>query len=182
MRPGWRRSSPQSASVSYCRTSASTGRLQCHFRRRSLIPTKYRPYNILTEWFGLDTKIRVRPLDLAVSCGDDPAVDRTVMVRLSDPNRQSDARHRAGPGGRGADGHRRQPRDRRPPSSSVASLAGAAGMIALYYNNSARFQMGFRYGLFAFTAAVLGGIGNLNGAVSGRIHYRHSSGRSATAT
>ena len=37
------------------------------------------------------------------------------------------------------------------------ALAGAAGMIALYYNNSARFQMGFRYGLFAFTAAVLGG-------------------------
>jgi branched-chain amino acid transport system permease protein len=27
--------------------------------------------------------------------------------------------------------------------------------------------MGFRYGLFAFTAAVLGGIGNLNGAVIG---------------
>jgi branched-chain amino acid transport system permease protein len=27
--------------------------------------------------------------------------------------------------------------------------------------------MGFRYGLFAFTAAVLGGIGNLNGAVLG---------------
>jgi len=47
------------------------------------------------------------------------------------------------------------------------ALAGAAGMIALYYNNSARFQMGFRYGLFAFTAAVLGGIGNLNGAVLG---------------
>ena len=46
-------------------------------------------------------------------------------------------------------------------------LAGAAGMIALYYNNSARFQMGFRYGLFAFTAAVLGGIGNLAGAVMG---------------
>ena len=40
-------------------------------------------------------------------------------------------------------------------------------MIALYYNNTARFQMGFRYGLFAFTAAVLGGIGNLNGAVLG---------------
>ena len=27
--------------------------------------------------------------------------------------------------------------------------------------------MGFRFGLFAFTAAVLGGIGNLNGAVLG---------------
>ncbi len=47
------------------------------------------------------------------------------------------------------------------------ALAGAAGMIALFYNNSARFQMGFQYGLFAFTAAVLGGIGNLTGAVVG---------------
>jgi branched-chain amino acid transport system permease protein len=47
------------------------------------------------------------------------------------------------------------------------ALAGAAGMVALFYNNSARFQMGFQYGLFAFTAAVLGGIGNLTGAVVG---------------
>ena len=46
-------------------------------------------------------------------------------------------------------------------------LAGAAGFIIAYYTNSARFTMGFRYGLFAFTAAVLGGIGNLNGAVLG---------------
>ena len=44
---------------------------------------------------------------------------------------------------------------------------GAAGMIALFYNNSARFNMGFKYGLYAFTAAVLGGIGNLTGAVVG---------------
>jgi branched-chain amino acid transport system permease protein len=49
------------------------------------------------------------------------------------------------------------------------ALAGAAGFIALYYNNSARYQMGFRYGLFAFTAAVLGGIGNMTGAVVGGI-------------
>ena len=46
-------------------------------------------------------------------------------------------------------------------------LAGAAGFIALYYNNSARPGMGFRYGLFAFTAAVVGGVGNLGGAVLG---------------
>lgn len=49
------------------------------------------------------------------------------------------------------------------------TLAGAAGTIALVYNNSARFSMGFQYGLFAFTAAVLGGIGNLAGAVTGGI-------------
>jgi branched-chain amino acid transport system permease protein len=47
------------------------------------------------------------------------------------------------------------------------ALAGAAGMVALFYNNAGRFSMGFRYGLFAFTAAVLGGIGNLAGAVIG---------------
>ncbi|MCA9834997.1 MAG: branched-chain amino acid ABC transporter permease [Thermomicrobiales bacterium] len=47
------------------------------------------------------------------------------------------------------------------------ALAGAAGMVALIYNSSARFNMGFQYGLFAFTAAVLGGIGNLFGAVVG---------------
>jgi branched-chain amino acid transport system permease protein len=46
-------------------------------------------------------------------------------------------------------------------------LAGAAGFITAYYINSARFQMGFRYGLFAFTAAVLGGIGNIYGAMIG---------------
>lgn len=49
------------------------------------------------------------------------------------------------------------------------ALAGAAGTVALLYNNSARFSMGFQYGLFAFTAAVLGGIGNLAGAVTGGI-------------
>jgi branched-chain amino acid transport system permease protein len=47
------------------------------------------------------------------------------------------------------------------------SLAGAAGMVVLFYNNAGRFSLGFRYGLFAFTAAVLGGIGNLSGAVVG---------------
>src|SRR6476661_7318190 len=31
-----------------------------------LIPSKYRNYNVLTERFGLHTKIRLKPLDLAV--------------------------------------------------------------------------------------------------------------------
>ena len=52
-------------------------------------------------------------------------------------------------------------------------------MIALYYNNIARAQMGFRYGLFAFTAAVLGGIGNLNGRRIGRIPDRAHLGAAA---
>lgn len=46
-------------------------------------------------------------------------------------------------------------------------LAGAAGTIYGMYNNSAYFLMGFRNGLYAFTAAVMGGIGNIQGAFLG---------------
>ncbi|HYL06996.1 MAG TPA: branched-chain amino acid ABC transporter permease [Candidatus Udaeobacter sp.] len=46
-----------------------------------------------------------------------------------------------------------------------AALAGAGGIIyGLYYNSVSAFD-GFQLGLFAFTAAVLGGIGNIPGAV-----------------
>jgi branched-chain amino acid transport system permease protein len=49
------------------------------------------------------------------------------------------------------------------------ALAGAAGVIYGIYNVSGtvRYDLGFQNGLFAFTAAVLGGIGNVNGAVLG---------------
>lgn len=47
------------------------------------------------------------------------------------------------------------------------ALAGAAGVIWGLYINSGRFLMGFEAGLFAFTSAVLGGIGNIRGAVLG---------------
>ena len=47
------------------------------------------------------------------------------------------------------------------------ALAGAAGMVFGLYIGSGRFLMGFEYGLMAFTAAVLGGIGNIRGAVMG---------------
>lgn len=48
-----------------------------------------------------------------------------------------------------------------------AVLAAAAGvMVGLYYG-SVRFDMGFIPGIKAFAAAVLGGIGNLTGAVVG---------------
>ncbi len=46
-------------------------------------------------------------------------------------------------------------------------LAGAAGLMAGLYNNNAWWFMGFRAGLEAFTAAVLGGIGNITGAMLG---------------
>ncbi|MCA1657065.1 MAG: branched-chain amino acid ABC transporter permease [Actinobacteria bacterium] len=46
-------------------------------------------------------------------------------------------------------------------------MAGAAGIIYALYQTSVRFDQGFQAGLIAFTAAVMGGIGNLRGAVLG---------------
>jgi len=46
-------------------------------------------------------------------------------------------------------------------------LAGAAGLIYALYQTNVWFFQGFRAGLIAFTAAVMGGIGNLRGAVLG---------------
>ncbi len=47
------------------------------------------------------------------------------------------------------------------------ALGGFASVVYALYNNTIGFQMGTRAGLDAFTAAVLGGIGSLPGAVLG---------------
>jgi len=47
------------------------------------------------------------------------------------------------------------------------ALAGAAGMMVGIYLNTGRYLMGYDAGLLAFTSAVLGGIGNIGGAVLG---------------
>ena len=47
------------------------------------------------------------------------------------------------------------------------ALAGAASVIYSLSINTVDFQMGFQNGLYAFTAAVLGGIGKIPGAVLG---------------
>jgi branched-chain amino acid transport system permease protein len=46
-------------------------------------------------------------------------------------------------------------------------MAGAAGIIYALYQTDVWFFSGFTAGLLAFTAAVMGGIGNLQGAVLG---------------
>ncbi len=51
----------------------------------------------------------------------------------------------------------------------AGGLAGAAGVIFAFYYTTVRFDNGFTLGLIAFTAAVLGGIGNLPGAVLGAV-------------
>jgi branched-chain amino acid transport system permease protein len=48
-------------------------------------------------------------------------------------------------------------------------MAGAAGLLYLESVGTTRYDAGFQLGLIAFTAAVLGGIGNLNGAVLGGV-------------
>ncbi len=48
-----------------------------------------------------------------------------------------------------------------------ASLAAVAGMMFLLYYGSINFYIGFNAGVKAFTAAVLGGVGSLPGAVIG---------------
>ncbi|HET6572442.1 MAG TPA: branched-chain amino acid ABC transporter permease [Fimbriiglobus sp.] len=48
-------------------------------------------------------------------------------------------------------------------------LGGAASVVYGLYVNTVSYQMGFQNGLYAFTAAVLGGIGSIPGAVLGGI-------------
>jgi branched-chain amino acid transport system permease protein len=48
-----------------------------------------------------------------------------------------------------------------------AALAAVAGLMVMTYYGIAHYYMGFLLGLKAFTAAVLGGIGNLAGAMLG---------------
>jgi branched-chain amino acid transport system permease protein len=49
------------------------------------------------------------------------------------------------------------------------AMAGAAAVLSVQTLGTTRFDQGFQFGLIAFTAAVLGGIGNLLGAVVGGI-------------
>ncbi len=46
-------------------------------------------------------------------------------------------------------------------------MAGGAAFFFEIYNGSARYSLGFELGVKAFTAAVLGGIGNIKGALLG---------------
>ncbi len=51
----------------------------------------------------------------------------------------------------------------------AGALAGAGGLTYALYFEQVRYDTGFQLGLIAFTAAVLGGIGNLPGAVLGAV-------------
>jgi branched-chain amino acid transport system permease protein len=51
----------------------------------------------------------------------------------------------------------------------AGALAGAGGLLFALYFGQIRYDTGFTLGLISFTAAVLGGIGNLPGAVLGAL-------------
>ena len=51
----------------------------------------------------------------------------------------------------------------------AGGLAGAAGVLYVLNFTTIRYDQGFQLGLIAFTAAVLGGIGNLTGALVGAL-------------
>ena len=53
-----------------------------------------------------------------------------------------------------------------------AALAGIGGVLYGVYINNINIDIGFQNGIFAFTAAVLGGIGSLRGAVIGGVRHR----------
>jgi branched-chain amino acid transport system permease protein len=46
-------------------------------------------------------------------------------------------------------------------------MAGAAGLLFMVFFENTKYNIGFILGVKAFTAAVLGGIGNLRGALLG---------------
>ena len=50
-----------------------------------------------------------------------------------------------------------------------SALGGAAGVLVGLYYTQVDFYMGYSAGLKAFTAAVLGGIGNIRGAMLGGV-------------
>lgn len=141
------------------------------FTAPSLIPFEYRTYNILAEWpilrdWFANSTLRIGLMDVFVIGVTIPLLIGlswfVYRTRLGTAMRAT-AEDREAAALMGIDINR---------TIGIAfvlggALAGAAGLIALIYNNSARFNMGFQYGLYAFTAAVLGGIGNLTGAVVG---------------
>ena len=53
-----------------------------------------------------------------------------------------------------------------------SALGGAAGVLVGLYYTQIDFFMGYSAGLKAFTAAVLGGIGNIRGAMLGGLDPR----------
>ncbi len=129
-----------------------------------VIPAK----NLLTEVFGLHTSLSYTTKDLAVLATALPLMAGLTLfvnrTRLGKAMRAT-AQDREAAALMGIDINQTI----RLTFLIGGALAGAAGLIFGAYNNFVWFQQGFRFGLLAFTAAVFGGIGNIQGAFLGGI-------------
>lgn len=129
-------------------------------------PNYFPRIDILRQWFGLDTAIQLTTKDLflfgvtiPLMIGLNFFIERTKIGKAM----RASAQDREAASMMGINVNR-----------IIATtffiggaLAGAAGLVWGLYINSGRFLMGFEAGLMAFTSAVLGGIGNIRGAVLG---------------
>jgi branched-chain amino acid transport system permease protein len=129
-------------------------------------PDVFPSVDILREWFGVDSAIFVTTKDLLVIGATLP-----LMIALN----YFVTRTRWGKAMRAT------AQDRETAQSMGinvertilltffigGALAGAAGLIQGMYYNIGQWWMGYQAGLRAFTAAVLGGIGNMGGAALG---------------
>jgi branched-chain amino acid transport system permease protein len=129
-------------------------------------PDVFPSVDILREWFGLDSAVFITTKDLLVVGATIPLmvglhyfVSRTRWGKAM----RATAQDRETAQAMGIDVER-----------TIlltffvgGALAGAAGLIQGMYYNIGMWWMGYQAGLRAFTAAVLGGIGNMPGAALG---------------
>lgn len=129
-------------------------------------PSYLASQNVMRDWLGIDTTVFIRSIDLLPILVPIPLmIGLTIFV----------ARTRVGKAMRAAAQDRDAARMVGIDVERViimtffigGALAGAAGMVVGLFLNTGRYLMGFEAGLFAFTSAVLGGIGNIRGAVFG---------------
>jgi branched-chain amino acid transport system permease protein len=129
-------------------------------------PDVFPSVDILREWFGVDSAIFVTTKDVLVVGATIPlmiALNYFVTRTRWGKAMRATAQDRETAQAMGIDVER-----------TIlltffvgGALAGAAGLIQGLYYNIGMWWMGYQAGLRAFTAAVLGGIGNMPGAALG---------------
>ena len=124
--------------------------------------------NVLTEVFGLDTEIAITYKMLFVAAVTIPLL--IALLYFIQRTRQGKAM-RATAQDQATSGLMGINVDRTIAITFLigGALAGAAGVVQILFNGTTVWNLGFRFGLNSFTSAVLGGIGNLTGAVLGAL-------------
>jgi len=129
-------------------------------------PDVFPSFDILREWFGIDSAIFITSKDVLVVAATIPlmvALHYFVTRTRWGKAMRATAQDRETAQAMGIDVER---------IILVTffvggALAGAAGLIQGMYYNIGQWWMGYQAGLRAFTAAVLGGIGSMGGAALG---------------